>query len=68
MEALRRLSDTELDDLFGDLSGVELGEEDLLALLRGDPRSVVRKFGAKRSLGAFLWLARGWLRTLIPHR
>ena len=65
METLRRLSDTELDYLFGGLSGAELGEEDLLALLRGDPHGAVLRVGARRSMRTFLGLARGWIRTLM---
>jgi digeranylgeranylglycerophospholipid reductase len=68
IEALRRLSDTELDSLFGGLSGAELSEEDLLAGLRGDPRSAIRRFGVTRSGRAFLELTRGWIRILMPHR
>ena len=68
MEALRNLSDAELDRLFGGLSGVELGEENLLALLRGDPRGAVRKVGVRRSGRALLGLARGWGRALIGVR
>ena len=64
VEALRHLYDAELDELFGGfLSGVELGEEDLLALLRGDPRVALRRAGARRSVSAFLRLALGWARA-----
>ncbi len=65
MEALRRLSDSELDGLFRGLSGVELGEEDLLALLRGHPGNAVLRVGAKRTTKLFLGVARGWIRALI---
>ena len=65
MEALRRLSDSELDGLFGGLSGVELGEEDLLALLRGHPGHAVLRVGAKRTTKLFLGVARGCIRALI---
>ncbi len=61
MEALRRLSDADLDVLFGGLSGVELGEEDLLALLRGDPRGVIRRVGLRRSGRTLSRLTRGWI-------
>ncbi len=68
VEALRHLSDAELDELFGGfLSGVELGEEDLLALLRGDPRVALRRAGARRSVSAFLRLALGWARATWYH-
>jgi digeranylgeranylglycerophospholipid reductase len=64
VEALRHLSDAELDELFGGfLSGVELGEEDLLGLLRGDPRGALRRVGSRRSVSAFLRLALGWARA-----
>ncbi|MDQ3927167.1 MAG: FAD-dependent oxidoreductase [Actinomycetota bacterium] len=65
MEALRRLSDSELDGLFRGLSGVEFGEEDLLALLRGHPGNAVLRVGAKRTTKLFLGVARGWIRALI---
>lgn len=66
MGALRRLSDAELDHLFGDLSEVELGEEDLLALLRGDPRGVLPRIGPARSLRTLARLARGCARIFFP--
>jgi hypothetical protein len=59
MAALRRLSDAELDGLFEDLSGAEFGEEDLLALMRGDPRSALQRVGARRSVRAFSGMVRG---------
>jgi len=61
MEALRRLSDADLDLVFGGLSGVELGEEDLLALLRGDPRGAIRRVGLRSSGRALSRLMRGWI-------
>jgi digeranylgeranylglycerophospholipid reductase len=61
MGTLRRLSDTELDELFGGLSRVELGEEDLLALLRGNPRSTLRKVGLERSVKTVMRFTRGWI-------
>lgn len=61
METLRRLSDADLDVLFGGLSGVELGEEDLLALLRGDPRGAIRRVALRRSGRALSRLMRGWI-------
>jgi digeranylgeranylglycerophospholipid reductase len=61
MEALRRLSDAELDELFGRLSGVEFCEEDVLALLRGDPRGALRRVGLGRSAGTVMELARRWI-------
>ena len=68
MEALRHLSDAELDELFGGfLLGVELGEEDLLALVRGDPRVALRRAGARCSVSTFLRLALGWARAAWYH-
>jgi digeranylgeranylglycerophospholipid reductase len=66
MAALRRLSDAELDDLFEHLSGVELGEEDLLALLRGDPRGALQSVGARRSVRTFSGMMWGWIRAAKP--
>ncbi len=63
METLRRLSDAELDGLFEGLSGVELDEKDLLALLQGDPRGVLRKVGLGRAGRTFSSLMRGWIRA-----
>src|SRR3712207_7514412 len=51
-KALRHLSDAELDELFGGLSEVEVVEEDLLTLLRGDPRGVLRSVGLGHSVSA----------------
>jgi digeranylgeranylglycerophospholipid reductase len=68
MAALRRLSDAELDGLFGDLSGVEFGEEDLLALMRGDPRSALQRVGARRSVRAFSGTVRGRIRVVRRER
>ena len=63
MGALRHLSDAELDELFGDLSEVELVEEDLLRLLRGDPRAALRRVGLGRPVSALSRLALGWVRA-----
>jgi digeranylgeranylglycerophospholipid reductase len=68
MAALRRLSDAELDGLFGDLSGVEFGEEDLLELMRGDPRSALQRVGARRSVRAFSGTVRGRIRAVRGKR
>ena len=59
MGALSRLSDAELDGLFGRFSGVEFCEEDVLALLRGDPRGALRRVGLGRSARTVMELARG---------
>jgi digeranylgeranylglycerophospholipid reductase len=67
MSALRRLSDAELDDLFEDLSGVELGEEDLLALLRRNPCGPLQSVGARRSIMTLSGMMRGWIRAAKPH-
>ena len=64
MASLRRLSDTELDALFASLHGLELGEEDLGALLRGNLPAAIRTTGGVRSAKVLLWLLRGWIRTL----
>ena len=64
MQALRHLSDAELDELFKGLkglSGVEIGERELLALLRGDPRGALRRARLGHSVGALLRLALGGL-------
>ena len=63
MGALRHLSDAELDELFGNLSEVELVEEDLLRLLRGDPRGALRGVGWGRPVSALSRLALGWVRA-----
>ena len=63
MQALRHLSDAELDELFGGLSEVEVVEEDLLTLLRGDPRDALRSVGLGRSVSALSRLALGWVRS-----
>jgi flavin-dependent dehydrogenase len=63
MQALRHLSDTELDELFKGLSGVEIGERELLALLRGDPRGALRRVRLGHSVRALLRLALGWVRA-----
>jgi hypothetical protein len=68
MAALRRLSDAKLDGLFGDLSGVEFGEEDLLELMRGDPRSALQRVGARRSVRAFSGTVRGRIRAVRGKR
>jgi flavin-dependent dehydrogenase len=67
MASLRRLSDTELDTLFATLHGLELEEEDLGTLLRGDLPAAVRTAGGVRSAKVLLWLVRGWLAS-IPFR
>jgi flavin-dependent dehydrogenase len=64
MASLRRLSDVELDALFATLHGLELGEEDLGALLRGDLPAAVRNTGGVPSAKVLLWLLQGWIRTL----
>jgi digeranylgeranylglycerophospholipid reductase len=64
MGALRRLSDAELDELFGRLSRVEFCEEDVLALLRGDPRGALRRVGLGRSARTVMELARGWINAM----
>jgi digeranylgeranylglycerophospholipid reductase len=61
MEALRRLTDAELDRLFGGLSGVELREEDVLALLQRDPRGALRRVGPERSARTVMRLGRSWM-------
>ena len=63
MGALGRLSDAELDRLFGGLSGVDLGEEDVLALLRRDPRGALRRVGPGRSARTVVGLGRAGLRA-----
>ena len=63
MKALRHLSDAELDELFGSLSEAEVVEEDLLTLLRGDPRGVLRSVGLGHSVSALSRLALGWARA-----
>jgi flavin-dependent dehydrogenase len=63
MASLRRLSDAELDALFADLHGLELGGEDLGVLLRGDLPGAVRTTGGVRSAKVLLWFLRGWIRT-----
>jgi digeranylgeranylglycerophospholipid reductase len=63
MRALCHLSDAELDELFEGLSEVEVVEDDLLMLLRGDPRGVLRRVGWGSSAGAILRLAPGWVRA-----
>ena len=64
MASLSRLSDAELDALFVTLHGLELGEEDLGALLRGDLAAAVRATGAVRSAKVLLRLLLGWIGTL----
>jgi hypothetical protein len=63
MAALGHLSDPELDGLFESVAGVELGEKELLALMRGDPRGVLRKVGGRRSVKAALEMGRTWIRA-----
>lgn len=64
MEALRRLSDAELDELFGRLSRVEFCEVDVIALLRGDPRGTLRRVGLGRSARTVMELGRGWINAM----
>ncbi len=71
MEALRRLSDKELDVLFGELSDVEVGEDEFMSLMRGDPRNALRKVGLRRARRILVGLTRGGIRALasgITHR
>lgn len=63
MESLRRLSDAELDELFGAFEGIEFGEETLSTLLRGDPRAILGKAGAGRVTRAAAKAAQGWIRA-----
>ena len=63
MQALRHLSDAELDELFENLSEVEVVEEDLLKLLRGDPRGPLRRVGLVSSARILLRLVPGWVRA-----
>lgn len=62
MSALRSLSDRELDRLFGNLAGIELGERDLLGLFGKNPSGVLRKIGPGRSARVLLGLGQGWVR------
>lgn len=64
MKVLRCLSDAELDELFGRLSDVELCEEDVLALLRGDPHGALRSVGLGRSARTVVGLARVWINAM----
>lgn len=61
--ALRRLSDGDLDGVFGGLSGVELGEREFAALLRGDPRGALGKVGAVRAGKLLARFSRAWVRA-----
>jgi digeranylgeranylglycerophospholipid reductase len=56
--ALGRLQDRELDELFDDLSGLIFSGEDLAALLRGDPRGILRRIGLRRLGNLMLALMR----------
>jgi flavin-dependent dehydrogenase len=67
MASLRRLSDAELDALFATLHGLELGEEDLGAFLRGDLPAAIRTMGGVRSVRVLLWLVRGWVAGIRPR-
>ncbi len=62
METLRRLSDAEVDAVFEPLRGVELGEEDLVALLRGTPAKALRRIGCEPARRILPILVRGWIR------
>jgi hypothetical protein len=68
MSTLRRLSDGELDQLFGRFCRVELCEEDILALLRGDPRDALRKVGLGRSARTVMELAQVWIGAVSRGR
>jgi digeranylgeranylglycerophospholipid reductase len=68
MEALRRLSDVELDQLFGRLSGVVLRDEDVLALAREDPRGALRGVGLRLSARTAVGLGRAWTRAASRSR
>jgi flavin-dependent dehydrogenase len=63
MEALRRLSDTALDATFNTVSELEFDEEEFVAFLGGDPRSMLRKVGLGSAVKIFLGLVRGWIGT-----
>jgi flavin-dependent dehydrogenase len=65
MAALRKLLDEEINSLTGELSGTEFSEQDLVSLLRGDPRSVLRKAGARRAGKLLAGAARGLVRAGI---
>jgi hypothetical protein len=66
MSTLRRLSDGELDQLFGRFCRVELCEEDILALLRGDPRDALRRVGLGRSARTVMEACAGMDRCCEP--
>lgn len=59
--AVGRLSDAEIDALFGTLEGTEFGEREFVSLLRGDPRGLLRKVGNRRLLGMAWPLLRGMI-------
>lgn len=66
MEALRHLSDAELDDLFAGLSGASFGEYEVSAMLRRDPRAALRGLDPGRKTTPHLnpaALAAGFART-----
>ncbi len=63
METLRGLSDEKLDRLFENLSGIEFGEEEFVALLQGNPRRVLRRVGLQRAGRVLLGLVEGWVRA-----
>jgi hypothetical protein len=65
MAALRKLLDEEINSLTGELSGIDLSEQDLVSLLRGDPRSVLRKAGARRAGKVLAGAARGLVQAGI---
>ena len=61
MAVLGRLPDAEIDALTVEFAEIELSEEDLVSLLRGDPRGFLQKAGVCRAGKAFARAARGWL-------
>jgi digeranylgeranylglycerophospholipid reductase len=65
MAALRKLFDEDIDSLTGEFSGTEFSEQDLVSLLRGDPRSVLRKAGVRRAGKVLSGAARGLVRAGI---
>lgn len=58
--ALTRLSDGELEEMFGAMADIKFEEEDLVAMLRGDPRGGLRKTGLARAVRVLSGLVRGW--------
>ncbi|MDP9439099.1 MAG: hypothetical protein M3P49_10180 [Actinomycetota bacterium] len=49
MAALRKLLDEAINSLTEELSETEFSEQDLVSPLHGDPRSGLRKAGARRA-------------------